>query len=357
MKIRQIINEMIKNSVNYHNEIQEYICITQRVFSAGIFLFFILHVLVVTTLDFVNERALSVAVWISVVQILFALVGYLSFKYYFCKNKKYILAASYFNIFQVIAAFELQYILYDEYISYTVIICILLTTSLTMIGHIRGYATMIFLSVLLDVATTITKNYNAIYTDRMWLYIIDSFFVVIIAVGINVCFTQLKYQDFTKTQKIMYLSERDSLTDLLNRKALEYALTKHSNTNELCAMILLDLDNFKTLNDTLGHYAGDDCLRAVANGLKLIFGESNCVCRMGGDEFVIFMPNLTNTDCAIDKTKEILNKVPKKYPYNNGEVAVTCSVGVVFAKAKGADLYEKMYKAADTAMYLSLIHI
>ncbi len=353
MKIGQIIKKMKEDSINYYDETQEYVCTVQRAFSAGLVVFFSLHLIVVNALDWANRKQLSPALWISALQIIFALLGYLAFKYYFPKHKKYLLVAAYFNIFQIIAAFELQYSLYDEYISYTVIVCILLTTSFTVIGHICGYASIVFFSIVLDVITTIVKNYEIFYTNTMYLYIIDVFFVVIIAVGINIFFTWLKYQDFTKEQQILYLSERDSLTDLLNRKALEYAVHKQSNNKTLCAMILLDLDNFKTLNDTLGHYAGDDCLRAVANSLKAIFQSEDCVCRLGGDEFVIFMSNLSSRNHAIDKTKAILQKVPCKYPWNHGEIAITCSVGVAFAKATGENLYEKLYKAADSVMYQS----
>lgn len=80
-----------------------------------------------------------------------------------------------------------------------------------------------------------------------------------------------------KKQQIVYLSERDSLTKLLNRRALEYLVQKYTNDNTACAMVLLDLDNFKALNDTLGHYAGDECLCAVANELKGVFVETDYI--------------------------------------------------------------------------------
>lgn len=185
------------------------------------------------------------------------------------------------------------------------------------------------------------------------MYIIDTLFIVVIAVVINICFSRLKYQDFAKKQQILYFSERDSLTGLLNRKALEYSVQKHIKNNTLCALILLDLDNFKKLNDTLGHYEGDNCLCAVANALKQLFGQNDCVSRLGGDEFVIFMPHISDIDFVTEKTNAILKNVPRKYPYETGEISITCSIGVAFSKSTQNDLYEKLYKAADTAMYQS----
>ena len=350
MKIGQIINKMKQDAINYHDDIQEYVCITQCTFSACLCLFFLLHIVMISILDFADYQKLNVAIWISFLQMFFSLIWYLLFRYYFSSHKKHILTAAYLNIFQVTTILELQYFFYDDFISYTVIVCIILCTSLTVIGHIRKYLSIITLICISDIIATIIKNYTYIHSYYMHMYIIDTLFIVVIAVVINICFSRLKYQDFAKKQQILYFSERDSLTGLLNRKALEYSVQKHIKNNTLCALILLDLDNFKKLNDTLGHYEGDNCLCAVANALKQLFGQNDCVSRLGGDEFVIFMPHISDIDFVTEKTNAILKNVPRKYPYETGQISITCSIGVAFSKSTQNDLYEKLYKAADTAM-------
>ncbi len=351
--IKQLHRKIRQDVIDYTDDAQKYICMIQRIFSLCLFCFFIIHIITVSILYFTNWGSIQTAVWISVLQMLFSLFWYFSFKYYFCSHKKYTLVAAYFNIFQVIMILEIQYCLYDEYISYTVIICIILATSLTMIGHIKTYTCVIMLALLADILLTLSKNYDFISTYQMKMYVLDNIFILIIAVGINFCVSWLKYQDFEKQKQILYLSERDSLTGLLNRNALAYAIQKHIHHQTSCAMILLDLDNFKTLNDTLGHYKGDHCLCAVAKELNCIFEHTGDVCRLGGDEFVIFMSHIPNQDFVIEKANQLLQKIPRKYPHATGDISITCSIGVAFSQGIGDNLYEKLYKFADSAMYQS----
>lgn len=337
----------------YHDDIQEYICNVQQIFCACLIIFFCLHTVVTSILDFLTFQELNSIIWIFILQIFLSLIGYFLFKYYFASHRKHVAKAAYFNIFQVIVILELQYFFYDEFIPYTIILCIILSTSITIIGHIRGYISIIALTVFLDIIITLIKNYENIHTYSMYRYIIDSFFVILSAAGLNFCVSWIKYKDFAKKQQIVYLSERDSLTTLLNRRALEYFVQKHSKVNALCAMILIDIDNFKSLNDTLGHYEGDNCLCAVSNELKRIFCDTDYVSRLGGDEFMIFMPDLLSKDCAIKKAERILEKIPRTYPYSAGEILITCSIGIAFSQSECDDLYEKLYKDADSAMYVS----
>ena len=207
--------------------------------------------------------------------------------------------------------------------------------------------------VSMDALITIIKNYHLVDQYNLCMYIIDNFFVILFVVGINFFFSKLKCEEFAKKKQILYLSERDSLTALLNRRALEYVVQKHMNNHALCAMILLDLDNFKSLNDTLGHYEGDNCLCAVADTLREIFDKPDHISRLGGDEFMIFMPDIANESQAMHKAHMFLQRIPRQYPYEGGTVAITCSIGVVFSSADKALLYEDLYKCADIAMYAS----
>lgn len=351
--LKQILKKMKADAFHHQAAIEQYVCKVQEIFSMGLVLFFATHLAVITLMEITGGQRVNGAFTISFLQMLLCLGAYFLFRGYFNTHRKHVISAAYLNIFQVLMLLELQYFLYDEYVSFTVVICLLLSTSVTLIGHIRKYCTIITFVALVDIATTMCKNIDLVGFGAMNLYIIDSLFMVLIATSINICCCQLNYQAFDKEQQIIYLSERDALTGLFNRKALQTAVQTYAAENTLCAMILLDLDNFKLLNDTLGHFEGDTCLKDVAQGLSGLFRQTDCVSRLGGDEFVIFMPKLRDRNFVTARTKEILKTIGKTYANAKGEVSITCSIGVAFSTEQDIDLYQNLYRAADAAMYRS----
>ncbi len=149
-------------------------------------------------------------------------------------------------------------------------------------------------------------------------------------------------------------AERDGLTGLYNAAATrskisEILCAKHSS-EERQIFILLDLDNFKQINDTFGHAWGDQVLMEVAAVLNQHFRSSDIVGRLGGDEFVIFLCNV-KSDYLIDTLLDGLNTVLTK-TYMQGDVSVTvsASMGVAVAPKDGITL-EELYKKADVALY------
>lgn len=353
MNAVQAYKQAKQSTIKYREDIEEHTRVSQQLFSVSLFVFFALHIIIVHLLDFAKCGRLYAAMGISALQMGFCLISYFLFKNYFAVHKKHILTAAHLNILLVIILLELQYFLYDEYLSYTVIICIVLCTSLSIIGHIRKYAAILAVSLSLDIFITIMKNCSLFHTHEMKMYILDNLFVLFIAIGINASISCLKYRGFEKSRQILYLSERDSLTGLLNRKSLECSVEKYSGNNGLCAMILLDLDNFKAVNDTLGHYEGDNCLRATADELKKVFRSTDYVSRLGGDEFTVFIPDIHSIDFVTERANMLLKTIPRSYEHETGTIEVTCSVGIAFLKMDQDDLYERLYKAADSAMYMS----
>ncbi len=353
MNLLHDIRQMRKQSLVFEQDIQEYVCTTQQTFSVCLFLFYAVHILVIYALDYSRCKSLDAAIWISLLQVLLSLLWYFLFKYYFSRFRKHIMIGAYLNIFQVTLILEIQYFFFDEYTSYTVMICIFLITSLTVIGHIWKYLSIITLVTLLDIFATIYKNRSLVHSLYMERYIIDCIFIIMIVCGINFCVTQLKYKEFDKQREITYLSERDGLTGLFNRKALEDFVQRHENHASACALMLLDLDNFKTINDTFGHYEGDKCLCRVADVLTNLFKNHGCICRLGGDEFVIFLPNISDRDTVVNLGQTLLEKIPQEYTCEQGRFSITCSVGIAFSPPAQFSSYEALYKAADSAMYAS----
>lgn len=144
----------------------------------------------------------------------------------------------------------------------------------------------------------------------------------------------------------------DVLTGITNRagfeKALEYVFRNRPKSG---ALFLIDLDNFKSLNDSLGHPVGDECLKRTAYLLKEVFRETDIVARLGGDEFIVFAPTLNEISVIEEKAQEFLNDVVYKYILDNGrELVITASIGIAIYPRDGRS-YTPLYNHADSALY------
>ena len=162
-------------------------------------------------------------------------------------------------------------------------------------------------------------------------------------------------------RRIHALAYYDPLTQLPNRRLLTdrlgHAMAASSRRNTRCALMLLDLDDFKTLNDTLGHDHGDELLREVARRLTHTVRAVDTVARLGGDEFVVVLEDLsTDEDAArqqaADVGRKILAVVEQAYAFQRFEARTSASIGAVVFGA-GEDSAETLLKHADMAMYES----
>src|SRR2546427_2349561 len=150
------------------------------------------------------------------------------------------------------------------------------------------------------------------------------------------------------------LAQHDSLTDLPNRLLLNDRLTRaiasaRRNGNRL-AVLFLDLDRFKDINDSLGHAIGDKLLQSVAERLVARVRNSDTVSRPGGDEFVVLLSELEHPEDAAVCAKKMLTALTAPHRIAQHDVHVTVSIGVSTYPEDGQDA-ETLVKSADTAMY------
>lgn len=154
--------------------------------------------------------------------------------------------------------------------------------------------------------------------------------------------------------RLRYLATHDPLTGLANRYLfqdhLHQALTQARRSKRSLAVMLLDLDRFKIINDTLGHAKGDLVLKGEAQLLKSVIRESDTAARLGGDEFIVLLTELTDLEDAVRIAGKILEAMARPYVFNGREYAVTASVGISLFPLHGEDP-EVLIKNADTAMY------
>ena len=155
-------------------------------------------------------------------------------------------------------------------------------------------------------------------------------------------------------ERLHHLAYYDALTKLPNRilfnDRLNQAMARASRSNQMVAVMLLDLDRFKIINDTLGHMAGDTLLIDVARRVGGCMRESDTVARLGGDEFIVVLPDMDNINHASLVAQKIIDVLTQPFTLENQEVFITASIGISFYPSSG-DNAETLVKAADIAMY------
>lgn len=156
----------------------------------------------------------------------------------------------------------------------------------------------------------------------------------------------------TSTQETKSELEKDSLTGFLNRRSFEEKIEKFlRKPMSYGTFFMMDMDNFKSVNDTYGHLAGDELILIFADIIKNCVREQDFVCRVGGDEFAIFFPYLDKEKVIRKRADEIMScfaKERERLGYSNCSV----SIGIMtkYAKSNNMD-YDKLYKCADNALY------
>lgn len=155
-------------------------------------------------------------------------------------------------------------------------------------------------------------------------------------------------------KRLKYLAENDPMTGLSNRyyfeEHLRVAIQRAHRLNLQLGLIYLDIDNFKLINDSLGHDSGDQLLQQIAQRLLNVVREGDVVCRLGGDEFAIIVHDLETETSIGALSQRVLESVREPITLNNTEHFVTCSIGIA-TYPRCALNAEDMQKRADMAMY------
>ena len=163
--------------------------------------------------------------------------------------------------------------------------------------------------------------------------------------------TEKKYSE----DKIHHLANFDSLTGLPNRFQLEeltnYVINTSKRDNEQFAIMFLDLDHFKDINDTLGHSVGDSLLIELARRFESVLRDVDTAARLGGDEFIFLLPK-TDVKGVEKVADKLLKTIDKPFKLEDNELIVTASIGIAVYPDDGTD-QETLAKNADTAMYMA----
>jgi len=161
-------------------------------------------------------------------------------------------------------------------------------------------------------------------------------------------------QQIKLQEKMTKLAYNDSLTGLYNRsffiKRLQQEIDFSSRHNTQLTLMFLDLDQFKGINDNLGHKAGDAVLKEFSARLNKQVRERDVICRWGGDEFIILFPNLSKQSIISKKAEGILSEIRASFSYEGTELAIRTSIGIAVSSAKNMR-HEQLVQQADMALY------
>jgi diguanylate cyclase (GGDEF)-like protein len=220
--------------------------------------------------------------------------------------------------------------------------------------------TAALITILGELCFTLYSNVNDVfqllghaYKIVAYLYIYRAVFVA----GVREPYARLRVEIEERRQaeqRIEFLAFHDPLTELPNRvlarDRVERAIAVAHRTQARMALLYLDLDHFKTVNDSLGHGAGDRLLKTVALRLRAALRETDSICRQGGDEFLIVLGELPDTAAVKPVIDKLMAALVQPMRIDGQEIATTASIGVAHCPDDGTD-FDTLLQKADTALY------
>ena len=238
----------------------------------------------------------------------------------------------------------------------------------SLFGNVRVYVGLLaaIASLLLAVAFAHFSGWHLIANVKVWP---DTFITVFVILGLTSYFVWLMSSALRNALadllienrrvrksliQIERLAHHDALTGLPNRalarERFERAISLANRNQTSAALLYLDLDNFKTVNDSLGHAAGDTLLREMASRLSAAVRGIDTVSRQGGDEFLVVLSDIASEEAVAAIAGKLIERLTQVLQIDGVEVIVTCSIGVALFPANGKD-FETVLKHADLAMY------
>ncbi len=145
-------------------------------------------------------------------------------------------------------------------------------------------------------------------------------------------------------------AQMDSLVGAYNKKATEMHIENYLNLEKPGALFMVDLDNFKGINDNFGHAYGDEVLKEIHSIIAANFREKDVIGRVGGDEFIVLLTGKVGIERISQKAEALCREINKVYTEDNVSVEISCSIGIALCPEHGKT-FDELYQKADTAMY------
>ncbi|KFX59643.1 diguanylate cyclase [Clostridium botulinum] len=195
------------------------------------------------------------------------------------------------------------------------------------------------------------KNYNGEY---IWCkvrinLILDDNNKPIKAIGLITDIDDEKREN----EKLIFKAERDSLTEIYNKITAQNMIEEYINKSkkdDRHALFIIDIDDFKSINDNLGHLTGDSVLKDISIKITEIFNENSIIGRIGGDEFIVFLKSIQSDEFVCEKANELVNGFRENYTGEDGIYKVSGSIGIAMYPKDGMN-FEQLFLSADKALY------
>ncbi|WP_315081678.1 diguanylate cyclase domain-containing protein [uncultured Clostridium sp.] len=197
------------------------------------------------------------------------------------------------------------------------------------------------------------KNYNGEY---IWCkfrinLILDDNDKPIKAIGLITDIDNEKREN----EKLLFKAERDSLTEIYNKITAQNMIEEYidkSKKDDRHALLIIDVDDFKSINDNLGHLTGDSVLKDISIKITEIFNENSIIGRIGGDEFIVFLKSIQSDEFVCEKANEIVSGFRENYTGEDGIYKVSGSIGIAIYPKDGMN-FEELFSSADKALYFA----
>lgn len=251
---------------------------------------------------------------------------------------------------EAVLAYPALLVFASMFVSRRVLIALLVVIVLALVGVVEA-----------DLAgwhhTTIQPSNRGQLLNVVTILTVTAYFVWLMSSDLKHALRRLKADNeriLESSARIEVLAHHDSLTNLPNRvlanDRLAQLLASAKRSGSMAAVLYLDIDNFKTVNDSMGHGVGDQLLCQVADRLRGAVRESDTVSRQGGDEFLILLGQVDNEEAAAVAAQKIMDQLSAPMTLQSFEVFVTCSLGIALHPKDGPDA-DTLLKNADMAMY------
>ncbi|HEY8909731.1 MAG TPA: EAL domain-containing protein [Desulfosporosinus sp.] len=219
---------------------------------------------------------------------------------------------------------------------------------IALIYALIGGGWILFSDRLLGFIVTDDHLFRQLETAKGWLFIAVT--SVLLYVLLRWGFKSLQRSE----KEMVHQGRHDALTGLPNRhlfnEHLIQALAQAKHKEGKLAVMFLDLDRFKLINDTMGHNLGDQLLNDVAERIRQTLREGDTIARLGGDEFLVLLPEFMDDQVVVDVSERILGVFSQPIMLDGNEVYMSTSIGISLYPSDGSDM-ETLLKQADTAMY------
>jgi diguanylate cyclase (GGDEF)-like protein len=198
---------------------------------------------------------------------------------------------------------------------------------------------------------TYTRDYEAALTLTTAFRSV----LILVAIGLAACIAFVGLRLRRATVALQHQAHHDGLTELPNRtllhRRLEASTLRAQEDGQPMALLLMDLDRFKEVNDTLGHHAGDELLRQVARRVRSTLRAADTVARLGGDEFAMLLPG-SDVIAAEAAATSILEVLAKPFAIEGSMLQIGASIGISLFLERGDDA-ETLLRRADSALYVA----